>query len=288
MWAQFAPQSNSRAGVSYNPKNTMNYPPFPLSRLFYLRWVAAFLVAFPIVWVMPASAQPPDNPTGTAAPTATPPVLVPPPAVTTPARPCRRRLVRGQCLRLRATFFEQDRRLRYGFTDFLEAALDGAGNTINSSIRNPGFDTNAIVAPTPDQLPGQLTINNTNSDSSDFLRGAFTANGQVGSGLTITNVNRDSGSPQTGDISISGSVTVQNPDGTTRVQTINIQNGRYRAGVSSRGNLFRGTIEITDPNNRDQTILIDVPQTRITDAEADQDRVINRPATLSIGRPVDR
>jgi len=244
----------------------------------------AIALIFPFGCILPALAQqaPQQTPTD---PTAAP---LPPPAVTTTTQNCRRRLVRGQCLRLRATFFEEERRLRYGFTDFLEAALDGASNSINSSIRNPDFfNIDPSVEANPDELPGNLTLESRDPNDDTFLEGNFALPGSGAEALAITNVTRDQDSPQTGRISINGTIQVQNPDGSVSPVNVNITNGRYRASGSQRGDLFSGTIEITDPNNPNQTVLIQVPRTDLNGVRDDSDR-ITRPANLSIGRPVDR
>ncbi len=255
-----------------------------------ISWIFRFIgggaiaLILPFGCILPALAQqaPQQAPTD---PTVAP---LPPPAVTTTTQNCRRRLVRGQCLRLRATFFEEERRLRYGFTDFLEAALDGASNSINSSIRNPDFfNIDPSVEANPEELQGDLTLQSRDPDDDTFLEGGFALPGDGTESLVITDVTRDQDSPQTGRISIRGIIQVPNPDGTTSPVNVNITNGQYRASGSQRGDLFSGTIEITDPNNPNQTVLIQVPRTDLNGVEDDSDS-ITRPANLSIGRPVDR
>jgi hypothetical protein len=250
-----------------------------MNRTWILRLMSGAAIAsiLPLGYALPTPAQQaPGDPT--AAPLPLP--------VTTTTQTCRRRLVRGQCLRLRATFFEEERRLRYGFTDFLEAALDGASNSINSSIRNPNFlNLDPSVEANPDELRGSLTLESRDPNDDNFLVGNFNPPGA--GALNITNVTRDSGRPQTGQVSINGTIQVQNPDGSTRPITVNIVNGRYRASGSQRGDLFSGTIEITDPNNPNQVVLIQVPRTDLNGVE-DDSTLITRPANLSIGRPVDR
>lgn len=221
-------------------------------------------------YILPAQAQqaPQQVPSD---PTVTP---LPPPAVTSTTQRCRRRLVRGQCLRLRATFFEEERRLRYGFTDFLEAALDGASNSINSRFDPDTLNTDPIISANPDELPGTLTIVNRNSNRANFLQGDFSTT--EGERVSIQQANPDDNNPQTGDVTL----TVNGIPGFT--------NGRYRAGYSQRGDRATGSIEITNVNNRNQVLLIQIPETNIpADQRSFNDR-LSTPATLSIGRPVDR
>ncbi len=225
-------------------------------------------------YILPAQAQQPPQQQPQQVPNDSTVTPLPPPAVTATTQRCRRRLVRGQCLRLRATFFEEERRLRYGFTDFPEAALDGASNSINSRFDPDTLNTDPVISANPDQLPGTLTIVNRNSNSANFLQGTFVAANRQR--VRINQANPDDGNPQTGDVTL----TVNGIPGFT--------NGRYRAGYSQRGDRATGSIEITNVNNPNQVLMIQIPETDIPANQRSFNSRLRRPATLSIGRPVDR
>jgi hypothetical protein len=237
-----------------------------MNRFGIFRWIGGGTIALLLPWGYDLTAQAQPAP---SAPTVAP---VPPPVLPTTQR-CRRRLVRGQCLRLRATFFEEERRLRYGFIDFLEAALDGASNSINSRFDPNTLNTDPIIATELDQLPGTLTIDSRDSNRDGFLEGNFSVGNDPR--VVIIEVNPDRRSPQTGDITYT-------LGGSTEL------NGRYRAGYSQRGNRATGRIEITSDDDPDRVLLIQIPETEIPEDQRSFGNQLSRPATLSIGRPVDR
>jgi|GEM_PF-3212957 len=225
---------------------------------------------------------PPDaipTPTAPAAPAETQPEAQPESSPVQVTVRCRRRIVGNQCLRLRATFFEEERRLRqFRDVDFLEAALDGAGNTINSTIRDPDIiNSQTVTDASPDNLPIEATVTNRNPDSSGFLRGSTFENEDADTSLELINVQRDSNNPQRGRATIQGTV---------RGRTIDIRNGSYRASGSQNGDIVGGVVVVTDPNNPRQELQIVIPPTRV--GTTDDEQPITAPGRLSIGRGVDR
>lgn len=198
-----------------------------------------------------------------------------PPAMAQTER-CRGQIVNNQCVRVRATFFEEERRLRFGFTNFLDAALDGAGNAINTNIRNPEVFIPAPTVSTDPPLPGVLVVESRDRNDPNFLVSNFTAD-TVGT-VRITRVSPDS-SAQTGNIDLQ-LVSING-------QTFDVVNGRYRASGAANGDRFSGVIEVTDPTNPTRAIFIQVPPTTSADASNNSQRLSGR-ATVSVGRPVDR
>lgn len=189
-------------------------------------------------------------------------------------QPCRGRLVNNQCLPLRSTFFEEERRLRFGFTDFLDAALDGAGNALNTNIRNPDafvLDNLPLSGATPLRLLGTLTVQSRNEDDPTFLQSTFNANGQ--DIVNIANV-RPNSNPQTGtlDLTLNGTPLLNAP---------------YRASATEKNDRYSGLVEVTDPRNPAQVILIEVLPTSFPGA-SNTSQPVSGSARLSIGRPVDR
>jgi hypothetical protein len=176
---------------------------------------------------------------------------------------------------LRTGFFEEERRQRFGFGDFLDVALDGADNAFgNDRINTPtqGIQADALTSREFAPIGGTISIN-VDSDSDNFLQGGF-----VGPGVSLQFNNVQQGStPQRGTLNLApGSVI----------------NGRqvsgfrqYNGAGNEKNGVFTGRIQLVDPNNPTDTIYIQVPPTRNLSNDDDFGR---GPGRLSIGRPVDR
>jgi hypothetical protein len=182
--------------------------------------------------------------------------------------------------RIPSSFFEQERKLRrFGFGDFLDAALNGADNAFATSadpiavttrFPNSGFTLEPIY---PSQvLEGIVVVGNRDSNSPLFL---------TGTGFIST----------TNNVSLSNVVPgVAFQNGTATV-TYNGQTfvGRYSASGIESGDTFSGSILLINIQNPSQSILLQVSPTTIQGLENIPDSApISAPGTISVGRPIDR
>lgn len=184
--------------------------------------------------------------------------------------------------RLRATFFEEERRLRrFGFGDFLRSALDGEQNAFADPAKVSGFeaDANPLYA-RPGDVSGTLSVRSTNEDNPNFLLTTFNSNRNVGS-LQFSSVRQNSDF-RTGTLTVNGTITANG-------QTVNFVNtpATYNAGISNKSNNVSTVILVTDPNNPAQSLYIQLPPTNIANYQ-NSDRIPPTPASLSIGFPTDR
>jgi len=294
------------------------------------------------LWVLPAAFSflslswvAPTNAVETAPPTATS-FLISQATQTKPAasRP-----------RPKPAFFEEERRPRFGFGDFLNSALDGADNSfssdsvqkssitleplsvvvttgidgiltvgINENRRTTSDMRNTPVTPEPPSvvvtpgidgaLPGGnenpgpispggsvfvqdapivrrasgINDNRTTSDPINnpaFLNGSFISTD--GTNLQFSNVISGS-NPQRGTLTVEGTIFINGvPNPVIGVR-------EYSASGNENNGFVSVTVQLVDPNNPSQTILIQVPASRNS---GDRNTARGR-ANLSIGRPIDR
>ncbi|WP_009631664.1 hypothetical protein [Synechocystis sp. PCC 7509] len=184
--------------------------------------------------------------------------------------------------RLRATFFEEERRLRqFGFGDFLRSALDGEQNSFADPAKISGFEANAnSLYATPGNVAGTIAVRSTNEDSPNFLFTTFNSDRNFGS-LQFSSVQQNSDF-RTGTLTVNGTITANG-------QTVNFVNTRatYNAGISNKNDTVSTVILISDPNNPTQSLYIQLPPTNIAGYQR-SDRIPPTPASLSIGFPSDR
>ncbi|EDX77838.1 hypothetical protein MC7420_3162 [Coleofasciculus chthonoplastes PCC 7420] len=184
--------------------------------------------------------------------------------------------------RMRPTFFEQERKPRFGFGDFLRSALDGEQNVFPDPAKVSGFTSDALSVPLVTDIPGTLTVFSRDEDSENFLNTDFSS--PSAGTLMLTNTNQSS-DPGLGTLTVTGSITLNNG------QTLNFNNvpADYNAGFSSKGDRVSGVLLVTDPNNPNNSILIQLPVTNIDGfADSDDNEPLSAPASLSIGLPTDR
>lgn len=184
--------------------------------------------------------------------------------------------------RLRATFFEEERRLRqFGFGDFLRSALDNEQNAFADPAKISGFERsfNPLYA-RPGTIPGTLSVESTNEDNPNFLLTNFDGDGNFGS-LQFSSVQQNSDF-RTGNLTVNGTITANG-------RTVNFVNtpATYNAGISNKDDNVSAVILVTDPNNPTQSLYIQLPPTNIRGYEG-ADRIDPTPASLSIGFPTDR
>ncbi len=182
--------------------------------------------------------------------------------------------------RLRPSFFEEQRKLpRFGFGDFLRSALDNEQNTFADPAKVSEFGSKAFpFFASPGQTQGTLTVGNRDTNSGDFLNGtSFT--GAAGN-LNFSSFSRGS-DPRQGTVTLNGSLNING-------RTVNFNNTRvnYNVGFSSKGDNASGVAVFTDPNNRQQSILLQVPTTNI--GRRDDSVPFSAPAGLTVGFPSDR
>ncbi len=181
--------------------------------------------------------------------------------------------------RLRTPFFEEERKLRFGFGDFLQSALDGVDNLFSADpITNLSNATlNELSSPLAGNIAGTLTVGSRDEDNPNFLTTTFEA---PGVNLIFTKPSYGS-DPRIGTITVDGSITV-------RGQTLTFNNLRnYNGSFSVKNDLVNGAIQLVDPRNPGTTILIQLPPTTIPNVN-DDDAPIRAGAVLSIGLPTDR
>lgn len=183
--------------------------------------------------------------------------------------------------RLRATFFEEERRLRrFGFGDFLRSALDSEQNAFAdpAKISNFAASNSNPLYERPGDIQGTLSVASTNEDNPNYLVTNF--NSEFGN-LTFTNVQQNS-SFQTGTLTVNGTVLANG-------RNITFANTRanYSAGASNKDDNVSAVILVTDPNDPTRSIFIQLPPTNIAGFD-DLESIPPTPAGLSIGIPTDR
>lgn len=186
--------------------------------------------------------------------------------------------------RIKPSFFEEERRPKFGFGDFLDSALNGVENAFGaddttSLIQGIAFDT--ISIPVLQGISGTLTVSDFKDNDNGFLNTTF-----IGDGVNLTFTGSQPNSDQrTGTINVSGSIF------TDQISlTLDKQNIQYNAGFSNKGNDVSAVFLIVDPNDPNSAIFIQLPRTQIEGADDlnDDDDVVSGPASLSIGLPSDR
>lgn len=185
--------------------------------------------------------------------------------------------------RIKPSFFEEERRPKFGFGDFLDSALNGVENAFGADdttnlIQGVAFD--AISIPVLQGLSGTLTV----SDFEDNNIGTFLNTTFIGNGVNLTFTNSQPNSDQrTGTITVNGSV-----PGLDR--PFNNEVLQYNAGFSNQGNDVSAVFLIVDPNEPNRSIFIQLPRTTVEGADDlnDDNDVVSGPASLSIGLPSDR
>jgi hypothetical protein len=187
--------------------------------------------------------------------------------------------------RIKPSFFEEERRQKFGFGDFLDSALNGVENTFGaddttSLIQNIAFDT--ISIPVLQGVPGTLTVSDFKDNDNGFLNTTFT-----GEGVTLTFTNSQPNSDQR-----TGTIEVDTLNGSLPGLDRPFKNEvlQYNAGFSNKGNDISAVFLIVDPNDPNRSIFIQLPRTTVEGADDlnDDDDVVSGRASLSIGLPSDR
>lgn len=182
--------------------------------------------------------------------------------------------------RPKSSFFEQERKQKFGSSDFLPSALDGSDHffatdnniqttqTIQTIQTNPNqTNPNQFYSPT---IPGTLTIQSRDRNSPNFLNIAL----QGGSLLNFNLSNPQySGDPRIGTINVSGI------PGVTTFQ--------YTGSFSAKGDLVSGAVQLIDPKNPGQSIFIQLPPTNIPNVR-NKNTVISAPIFFNQGLATDR
>lgn len=184
----------------------------------------------------------------------------------------------------KATFGEEDRRPRFGFGDFVDSALDGADNFFSPDpVRgSPGVISEPLSTVRVTDIPGVLTvgIDSDQKVSNDPNRPAFLEGNFISpdnnTRLYFQNA-RQSDTPQRGTVNL-------RPDSVINGAPVNGLLRQYNGSGMQNGDTFTGAVQLVDPNNPGNSILIEVPPTR----NLGDDNTGRGPARLSIGRPVDR
>lgn len=180
--------------------------------------------------------------------------------------------------RPKPSFFEQERKPRFGFGDFLNSALDGSDNFLSAdnsvkTLLAPGNQNQFYNATNP----GTLTVVSRDENSTDFLKINL-------DGGSILNFNlRDpkyNGDPRIGTIKVDN--LTSNIAGLTGVT-----NFQYRGSFSVNGNLVSGAVLLIDPKNPQQSIFIQLPARNIPNVN-DENTPISAPVFFNIGFPSDR
>ncbi|MEB3125949.1 MAG: hypothetical protein VKL00_10060 [Synechococcales bacterium] len=181
----------------------------------------------------------------------------------------------AQPRRPRTTFFEQERRPRFGFGDFLESALDGSQNVFADTAKVSNYRLDPLSDITVGPISGTFTVTNRNQDSANFLVSNFTNPGTA-TNITFSNIQTGS-TPQLGTLTINGTINGQPVSGTRN----------YNAGFSQRGDTVSGVILVTDPANPSNSVFINLPPQLVPGA-GDTSQPISSPASLTFGLPTDR
>jgi hypothetical protein len=189
-----------------------------------------------------------------------------------PSQPTRRRI--------KNPFFEQERKLRFGYGDFLESALDGADNFFAAdSITNlSNVNLNAQPIPGAQNIPGVLTVGSRDQDDPNFLTTTY-----VAPGVNLTFSNPSYGSdPRIGTLTVNGAIRVGD-------QSLIFNNLRanYSGSFSFNNNRVSGAVQVVDPSNPGNSIFIQLPPTIIPDVDNDN-TPISAGAGFSTGLPTDR
>jgi len=180
--------------------------------------------------------------------------------------------------RPRTAFFEEERRPRFGFGDFLNSALDGADNAFaGDSVQQSPIELTPVTPFTLESTSGTLNVGINDNRSDTFLRGSFTATD--GTKLGFSDVISGS-NPQRGTLSVNGAILINGVP--TPVSGVR----EYSASGNEKNGSVSATIQLFDPNNPSQAIFIQVPAARNSDG-GNRDKV-QATANLSIGRPIDR
>jgi hypothetical protein len=176
------------------------------------------------------------------------------------------------------SFFEQERRPRFGAGDFLDSAIDGIDNAFPDPAKVSGFRSDPL-SNSRTTIQGTITVESRDDDSDNFLNTDFDG-GAFGT-LELRNADPSS-DRHFGTVTVNGSVTLNNG------QTLQFNNlpANYNAGYSSKGNIVSGVLQVIDPNNPGNTIFIQLPPTQVPDT--DDNEPISGSGTLSIGLPTDR
>ncbi|HAT13929.1 MAG TPA: hypothetical protein DCS91_10465 [Microcoleaceae bacterium UBA11344] len=186
--------------------------------------------------------------------------------------------------RPRTAFFEEERRQRFGFGDFLNSALDGADNAFSGdSVQNSPITLEPLSGVFTTGINGTLTVGindsrRTTNDSINnpaFLNGSFISTD--GTNLQFSNVISGS-SPQRGTLNVNGTILINGvPNPVIGVR-------EYSASGNENNGFVSATVQLVDPNNPSQAIFIQVPAAR----NSGDRNTARGPANLSIGRPIDR
>lgn len=173
--------------------------------------------------------------------------------------------------RPRPSFFEQERKPKFGFGDFVNSALDGVDNffaadhNVKTLLANPNQLYNPLN-------PATLTVNSRDENSPNFLNIDL-----QGSGLNLTLGNpKYSGDPRVGTLDVLGGNAFP---GATTIQ--------YRGSFSTKGDLVTGSVQLFDPNNPNRTIFIHLDPTNIPNVN-DENVPISAPVNFNLGLPTDR
>lgn len=177
--------------------------------------------------------------------------------------------------RPKPAFFEEERRLRFGFGDFLNSALDGVDNSFSGdAVQKSPITLEPLSGVFTTGIDGTLTVG-INDNRPDFLQGNFSATD--GTNLQFSNVISGS-SPQRGTLNVNGTILINGiPNPVIGVR-------EYSASGNENNGFVGATVQLVDPNNPSQAILIQVPASRNS---GDRNTARGR-ANLSIGRPIDR
>jgi len=177
--------------------------------------------------------------------------------------------------RPRTAFFEEERRPRFGFGDFLNSALDGADNAFaGDSVQQSPIELTPVPT-TIKSTSGILSVGINENRSDTFLIGRFTATD--GSNLNFSDVKSGS-NPQRGTLKVDGTIFVNGVP--TPVSGVR----EYSASGNEKNGSVSATVQLFDPNNPLQAIFIQVPAAR----NSGDRNTVTAPANLSIGRPIDR
>jgi len=174
--------------------------------------------------------------------------------------------------RPKPSFSEQPRKLRFGFGDFLDSALDGSDSFLVTGPLIANF--NRFYNP---QMQGTLTVDSRDQHSSNFL--STTLTGELLSGeLLFLQLNNPhfSGDPRIGTINVVRSTGIA---GVTSFQ--------YSGSFSVKGNLVSGAIELFNQKNPAQSIFIQLPPSTVANINNNNTQLMV-PVTFSIGLPTDR
>jgi hypothetical protein len=175
--------------------------------------------------------------------------------------------------RLRATFFEEERRLKFGEGLFLQSALDGAQNAFPDPAKIGNFNSDLIR--NGQEIPGTVVIQSRRSKDFNYLWTDFTPLDPGDPSFQFREIIPSSSTETRGRVTVIGDPSFV---------------GNYNAGYSSEGDKFSTTILVTDPNNPSQSILIEVSPVNLDGFSdlKDRDPTPAARARLTTGLPTDR